>query len=138
MTTPDLTLYHGFFGSPRYVAEQLYALPRSAVSGVYYALLLESRGQSDVRVFIRAEPDDDVGEVRDWSGEQLGDLPERLLSACWSRTTSDWSTVLEVIASFGPYAVQAGIPCPPSARGAFGHQLRRHEQQEEIRAFVLA
>ncbi|MFE9748336.1 hypothetical protein ACFYOT_25810 [Saccharothrix saharensis] len=129
--------FQGFFGAPQDVARQLFALPRSVVSGSYYALLLESDAGADVRVFVRADPADDHGEVRDWTGSKLGDLPERILRACWS-TSANEREVAKVIDSFGPYAVRGGIMCPPSARGAFGHQLRRHDPQPVVRALVVS
>lgn len=127
----------GFFGAPGDVARQLYAVPQSVVRGQYYALLLQSGVGADVRVFVRGEPDDTRGEVRDWLGARLGDLPERILLACRAAPT-DGDGVVRVIDGFADYAVRTGISCPPTARGAFGHQLRRHEGAAEIQAFVVS
>lgn len=129
--------YQGFFGAPPQVVRQLFALPQSVVQSPYFVLLLESTGKADVRVFIRATPDEDCGEVRDWQGEELGNLPERILAAGWGMPGSRRG-VVEVLDGLGPFSVRVGISCPPSARGAFGHQLRRHEQEPEVRAFVIA
>jgi hypothetical protein len=129
--------YHGFIGAPPQVARQLYALPQSVVRSTYLALLLESAGKADVRVFVRSAPDVESGEVRDWQGEQLGTVPERLLAAVWGSTGSRHG-VTELLDELGPYSVRGGIPCPPTARGAFGHQLRRHERTAEVRAFVIS
>lgn len=129
--------YHSFIGAPPQVARQLYALPQWVVHSAYLALLLESAGKADVRVFVRAAPDFEFGEIRDWQGEQLGTVPERLLAVMWSSTGSRHG-VIELLNELGPYSVRSGIPCPPTARGAFGHQLRRHEETAEVRAFVIS
>lgn len=127
----------GLFGAPREVARQLYAVPQSVVLGQYYALLVESGAGADIRVFVRAEPADTVGEVRDWVGERLAGLPEKLLLACWA-TPGDGSGVARVMNGFAEYVVRTGLTCPPTARGAFGHQLRRHEAEPGVRVIVLS
>lgn len=132
-----MTWYQGFFGAPREVAKQLYGLPAAVVAEPYYALLLHSGAGADVRVFVRARPGDAEGEVRDWLGDALGDLPERLVAACWAEP-GDGRRVVDVLDGFAAYSVRAGISCPPTARGAFGHQLRRHEGQDLVRALVVS
>ena len=129
--------YHGFIGAPQQIARELYALPQSIVRTTYLVLLLESAGRADARVFIRTAPDTESGEVRDWQGEQLGTVPERLLAEVWNSTGSHHG-VAELLNELGPYSVRGGIPCPPTVRGAFGHQLRRHQEAAEVRAFVIA
>lgn len=136
---PELTRCDEFVGPPRDVARQLFALPMSVVEARCYALALESSGRADVRVFVRANPGDELGDVHDWTGTHLGDLPERLVQACWDRTASDGRAALtEALDGLGPTARRTGIACPPTPRGAFGHQLRLHEGAGEVHAVVVS
>ena len=126
--------YQGFFGAPRDVAKLLYELPKAVVAKPYYALLLESDAGADIRVFVREQPEDADGSVRDWNGDRLGDLPERIVRACWD----DPQQVFDMLDGFAEYEVRTGLTCPPTARGAFGHQVRRHEPQPQVRAYVIS
>lgn len=129
--------YQGFFGTPRDVAKLLYDLPKIVVAAPYYALLLESDAGADIRVFVRERPEDTHGAVRDWTGDRFGDLPERIVRACWD-APGDPTQVTDVLDGFADYEVRTGLMCPPTARGAFGHQMRRHEPQPHVRAFVVS
>lgn len=135
-TVADLVRCHAFSGSPRAVAEQLFALPRSVVEGRFFALLLESDSGASIRVFERAAVGDEHGTVRDWHGSHLGDLPARVVAALTTESAPARS-VHDMICGMGRFTAAAEAPCPPSARGAFGHELRQHDGGAGVRACVI-
>lgn len=137
--------FHAFAGRPLDVAKGIYALPREVVSRGFYALLFEGGGRAEVRTFTRARPGGDHGTVAVWEGTDLGDLPDRLVGLLFAHEpgadaagTGPRHAVEATILGQGGFADLGVVPCPVTARGAFGHPLRNHPDGAFLRALVLA
>jgi hypothetical protein len=140
--TPDEAELHAFTGTPRAVAERLFALPRSVVGGRLCALLLEGDTRAQVQVFERAAADDREGPVAAWAGPALGELPARiaglLARPAEAGDAGPGGAVRAALRAHGEYRELGTVPCPPTARGAFGHPLRAFAADRAVRAFVVA
>jgi hypothetical protein len=136
---------HAFTGTPRAVAERLFALPRTVVGGRLCALLLEGDTRAHVQLFERAAAGDREGPVAAWEGATLGELPSRV-AALLTRPAQDGAeegtgdgsgAVRAALRAHGEYRELGTVPCPPTARGAFGHPLRAFAADRSVRAFVV-
>ncbi|MFC8449559.1 hypothetical protein [Kitasatospora sp. NPDC057223] len=127
--------FHAFTGTPDSVARHLYALPRDVVERPLWALLLHGSGGAQVLLQQRAEAGADRARVLSWQGRDLGALPARLATLL---AGSAYGELAGALLAHGDYTDLGIVPCPATARGAFGHPLRHHEGQPEVRAFVLA
>ena len=123
-----------FAGTPDSVARSVYALPRDLVRHTGYALLVESERAADIRVFSRAEADDDCGPVATWHGASLGALPIRIMSLLMHSGDG----IGAALSDHGDFVEHGEVPCPPTARGAIGHALGAYAADRSVRAFVIA
>ena len=138
--------FHAFAGMPLEVAKGIYGLPREVVSRGFYALLFEGGGRAEVRTFTRARPTDDHCTLAVWEGTDLGGLPGRLAGLLFADEaagadgtgTGPRRAVESMILGRGAFADLGVVPCPVTARGAFGHPLRNHPDGAFLRAIVLA
>ena len=132
----DSAEYHAFRGSPAEVARRLYALPRDVVRMPLTVLLIESDALAEGWTFERARPDDTEGPVAVWDGARLGDLPARLAGILVA-PGDPVPAIRAALAGHGPFTAMGVVPCPPTARAAFGHPMRRHGGETVVRAVVV-
>jgi hypothetical protein len=136
MTNAEL---HLFSGSSDAVAQSLYALPSSVVKQAMWALLLQSPS-GGVQIHIMERSDENNGRVLVWHGTGLGTVPVRLASTFMLNhpDAERMPQVRRVLLAHGDYEDLGVVPCPPTARGAFGHPMRLHAQAAQMQAIVVA
>jgi hypothetical protein len=133
MTSSEL---HFFSGSSAAVAQGLYSLSPSVVKQAVWALLLASPSGAQIHLMERS--DEAHGRVEVWSGPGLGAVPGQLVSA-FALGSAQWvPQVREVLRAHGDYEDLGVVPCPPTARGAFGHPMRLYAQAAQLQAIVVA
>ncbi|MFE7116446.1 hypothetical protein ACFU99_13635 [Streptomyces sp. NPDC057654] len=126
--------FHFFSGSPDVLAQRLFALPRDIVRRRLWALLLQGPHSARIQVQERDTPDSAEGRVRSWAGEDLGDLPARVVGLL---PTASYGELRAALFGHGVYTDLGAVPCPPSPRGAFSHPLKLHAGEPVVRAYVL-
>jgi hypothetical protein len=131
--------FHAFAGSPREVAIGLFALPPDVVTGSFYAFLMQGSGGAEVRLFTRGDADSGHGSVEVWRGPGLSDLPGLIAGLLMARTAeqSPRESVVSALRDCGEFQPLGIVPCPTTARGAFGHPIRPLRGEEFIQAYVV-
>jgi hypothetical protein len=131
--------FHAFAGSPREVAIGLFALPPDVVASSFYAFLLQGSGRAEVRLFTRGDAGSKHGSVEVWQGPGLGDLPG-LIAGLLEASTAEQNPgecVVSALRDHREFQSLGIVPCPTTARGAFGHPIRPLSGEESIQAYVV-
>jgi len=131
---------HAFSGSPSAVSRALYQLPPALVRRCFVTLLLQGEGKADIRIFERDVPDAVNGLVSDWSGSELGPLPGQVVATLMAGPVPGGgdNQVRAALREHGQYVERGAVPCPPTARGAFGHPLKPYSGEASVHALVVA
>lgn len=136
---PDQRELHYFAGPVREVTAKLFSLPSDLVMRTFYVLLVQGRNSAEVRVFRRAGPDNREGSVEVWRGSSLGDLPSRVTLLINENSSEDLrEAVISALNNYCDFQALGVVPCPISARGAFGHPLRLFAEETAVQAYVIA
>lgn len=135
----DHTELHVFAGPAGDVAVKLFSLPQELVMRTFYVLLLQGQKNAEVRIFWRAGRDSRQGSVDMWQGSGLGDLPSRVMTLITENNAEDLrQALISVMSDYCDFQSLGIIPCPISARGAFGHPLRLFAKETMVQAYVVA
>ncbi|GAA2332372.1 hypothetical protein SVIO_003280 [Streptomyces violaceusniger] len=144
--SPDSSLvhagveFHAFAGSPDVVARHLYGLPRDLVEGTLWALILSGAERAHVQIQERAALGDSRARVFAWEGTVLGTLPAGIAAALSGHPMPPRSheALRDVLFRHGDYTDLGVVPCPRTARGAFGHPMRWFAGEQSVYALVLS
>lgn len=120
--TPEV---HELYGDPEAILAKMDTLDMDLSSRRIFALLVESEGAADVRLFERTGTDEYT--ISTWTGEALDGLGGRIADTILANRGVHCvgEQTRAVLAPLG-LTEHAGVPAPANPRAAFAHTVRGH------------